>query len=125
VEGRPVPFTELVSLGGSRPMRGFLERRLLDRSAIVATLSYSYPIWTVLDGSVHYAVGNVFGEHLDQFDLRLLRHSFGIGFRGTARRDHVFEALLAFGTDTIYQGADLDTVRLVIGATDDFPLETK
>ncbi|MDP9149561.1 MAG: outer membrane protein assembly factor, partial [Myxococcota bacterium] len=33
---KPVPFTELVSLGGSGPMRGFQPGRLLDRSAAVA-----------------------------------------------------------------------------------------
>jgi hypothetical protein len=125
VDGRPIPFTELVSLGGSRPMRGFLERRLLDRSALVATLSYSYPIWTWLDGGVHYAVGNVFGKHLRDFDPRLLRQSVGFGFRGTGNRDNAFEFLVAFGSNTFFRGGGLDTFRLVIGARDDFPLETK
>jgi hypothetical protein len=124
-EDNEVPFTELVTLGGSRPMRGFLERRLMDRSAAVATLEYMWPIWVYLDGSMHYAVGNVFGERFESFDLGLLRQSFGVGFRGTGARDHVFELLVAFGTHTFDRGGRVDDFRLVIGASENFPLETK
>lgn len=125
IAGRPIPFTELVSLGGSRPMQGFLERRLLGRSALVATLSYTYPIWAFLDGGLHYAVGNVFDEHARDFDPQLLRQSFGFGFRGSGSRDNVFELLVAFGSETFFRGGGLDTFRFVIGARDDYPLETK
>src|SRR5204862_1704649 len=38
-----IPFTELVSLGGARPLRGFVENRLLDRSSAVALLEYTWP----------------------------------------------------------------------------------
>lgn len=115
-----IPFPELVSLGGSRPMRGFLEYRLVDRSSAVAEFDYTWPIWVWLDGSAHYAVGNVFGKHLEGFELDLLRSSFGLGVRANSARDHAFEVLLAFGTDTIEDGMGIDTVRFVLGAPHGF-----
>lgn len=118
--GAEIPFNELASLGGPRPMRGFLEGRLLGRSDAVAELDYQYPIWVWLDGAMHYAVGNVFGEHLEGFELELLRQSFGMGFRSTGNRDHAFELLVAFGTDTFRGGAEIENVRLVLGATSGF-----
>jgi hypothetical protein len=115
-----LPFTELASLGGARPLRGFLAGRLLDRSAIALQLDYQYPIWVWLDGAAHYTVGNVFGPHLDDFDTRLLRSSFGLGIRSTGSRDHVFELLAAFGTETFADGGEIESFRLVAGATSGF-----
>jgi len=119
-EGSTIPFTELASLGGPRPLRGFLEGRLLGRSDAVAQLDYQYPIWVWLDGAAHYAVGNVFGEHLEGLEPELLRQSFGMGFRSIGNRDHSFELLVAFGTKTFASGAGIEHVRLVVGATGGF-----
>ncbi len=115
-----IPFTELASLGGNRPMRGTLQYRLLDRSSAVAQLEYRWPIWVSLDGTAHYAVGNVFDEHLGNFDPALLRQSFGGGFRATGARDHSFEFLVAAGTETFDQGSNVDSIRFVFGATSGF-----
>lgn len=116
----PVPFTELVSFGGARPLRGFLENRLLDRSGIAARLEYRWPIWVALDGTAQYDIGNVFGEHLENFDVKKLRQSFGFGFRANGSRDHAFELLLAFGTDTIENDAKPENFRFVFGTTAGF-----
>lgn len=115
-----IPFSELVSLGGSRPMRGFLAQRLLGRSSAVAELSYRWPIWVSLDGEFVYNVGNVFGEHLEDFDLDKLRQSFGFGFSAAGSRDHTFELLLALGTETFEQGSSIDTFRFVFGSSAGF-----
>ncbi len=112
-----IPFHELVSLGGNRPMRGFLDRRLIDRSSAVAELSYRWPIWVSLDGELVYSVGNVFGEHLDGFAMEKLRQSFGFGFSAAGSRDHPFELLLALGTETFEQGSSIDTFRFVFGSS--------
>jgi Omp85 superfamily domain len=119
-DDRPIPFTELVSLGGSRPLRGFLARRLLGRSSAVGQIDYSWPIWVFLDGVVHYAVGNVFGERLSGFDVEKMRQSFGFGLRANSSRDHSFELLFAGGTDTFERGADLESFRFVFGSTAGF-----
>jgi hypothetical protein len=115
-----IPFTEQASLGGARPMRGFRERRLVDRSALVALAEYRWPVWVWVDGVLHYAVGNVFGRQLEDFRPPLFRQSFGLGLRVNSSRDHAFEALLAFGTRTFEAGGGVENVRAVLGATSGF-----
>jgi len=118
---RDIPFTELVSLGGNNaPMRGYLQDRLLGRSAAVATLEYRYPIYTFFDGSIQAAVGNVFGEHLAGFDPDLLRMSFTAGIRTVGDRDYSLDILVGSGTETFKQGAGIHDVRFVFGATRGF-----
>jgi hypothetical protein len=119
-EAAPIPFTHLASLGGARPLRGFGPRRLLDRSAAAATLRYVWPVWTELDGSVHTAVGNVFGPHLDGFQLSRLRASFGVGVVTATASDHPFEVLVACGTEPFESGASLLDVRLTAGTAANF-----
>ncbi len=120
IDGSEIPFNEQVNLGGDRPMRGFLEGRLIDRSSAVLRFDYTWPIWVWLDGAVHYAVGNVFGEHLEGFEAGLLRQSAGVGIRAVGSRDHVFEMLLAFGTEPFDEGAEPESLRFVFGATSGF-----
>jgi hypothetical protein len=115
-----IPFTEQTTLGGFRPMRGFLENRLIDRSSLVGRFEYSWPVWVWLDGTLQYDVGNVFGEHLRDFEFDRLRSSIGMGLRGTASRDHAFELLVALGTQTFEQGHSVDSIRLAFGATSGF-----
>jgi hypothetical protein len=119
-EDGQIPFSEQVSLGGARPMRGFLTGRLLDRSAAVGRFIYTWPVWVWLDGALGYELGNVFGEHLSGFELDKLRSSFGFGLRSNTSEDHLFELLLAFGTETIGDGMAVENVRFVLGATSGF-----
>lgn len=115
-----IPFTEQITLGGERPMVGYLAGRLVDRSSAVARLDYTWPIWVWLDGALHYELGNVFGERLQGFELDQLRNSFGMGMRASSSSDHVFELLLAFGTETFAAGSQVENVRFVLGATSGF-----
>ncbi|WP_437574737.1 BamA/TamA family outer membrane protein [Sorangium sp. So ce887] len=115
-----VPFTELVELGGGAPMHGFREGRLRGRSAAAATLEYRYPVWAFVDGTVQVAAGNVFSEHLRDFDLDLLRMSFVLGLRTSDSRDHSFDFLIGSATETFEQGASLQELRLMIGASHGF-----
>ena len=101
-------------------MRGFRPGAIIGRSALAATFEYRYPVWVFFDGSAHLSVGNAFGAHLDGFDGENLRMSFGLGIRSVGRRDTSFNALIAFGTETFAHGADIDTVRLVIGTNRGF-----
>jgi hypothetical protein len=119
----PVPFTELVSLGGdiTRPgvltMPGFFPGRLVDRSGAAATLEYRWPIGPFLDGSMQVAVGNVFGEHLDDFDVRLLRLSASLGIETDASPDSNFHILIGTGTETFEHGTQVDSFRLAAGVS--------
>lgn len=115
-----VPFTEQAHLGGDELMRGFLYGRLVDRSAAVARLEYRWPVWAEVDGSLHYAVGNVFGPHLEGIEAKLMRMSFGAGLRLRYEPDYSLHALIAFGSETFADGAAFDSVRVVLGATHGF-----
>jgi len=112
---RAVPFTQLASLGGGRTMPGFRTGRLNDRSALVATLRYSWPIWLSLSGSLQAAVGNVFGEHFAGLRAGRGRLSTALGLETNKNRDSVFQALVGFGTETFESGAKLDSIRFLIG----------
>lgn len=116
----PVPFTELVSLGGSAPMRGFWPGRLVDRSAAVLTARYRWPIWSFIDGAMEMALGNVFGEHLKEFDTSLLRLSGALGIGTVGSPDGSLELLVGFGTETFEHGGQVDSARIVFGTNRGF-----
>jgi hypothetical protein len=117
---RPIPFTELVTLGGSTFMPGFRPGRLYDRSGAVATLRYSWPIWVWLDGSLQAATGNVFGAHFEGFRAERSRFSAAIGIESRGSRDSIFQLLVGFGSETFESGAKLDSLRVVFGARSGF-----
>jgi len=122
---RPVPFTELVTVGGDiaspgafpAPMPGYFPGRLVDRSAAVATLRYKWPIGPWIAGSLQGAVGNVFDQHLEGFDTRLLRFSGAVGIESDSSPDSSFELLFGIGTETFEHGAQVDSFRLAVGIT--------
>ncbi|HEY4122356.1 MAG TPA: hypothetical protein VGM56_31025, partial [Byssovorax sp.] len=116
-----VPFDQLATLGGDgAPMHGFYQGRLLDRSALAATLEYRWPVWSFLDGSAQYAVGNVFGAHFSGFEPDLLRMAFSLGVRSTGSRDHSFNIMVGSGTETFKDGTTLNDFRFEFGATKGF-----
>ncbi len=117
---RPVPFNELVTLGGPNLMPGFRAYRLYDRSAVVATLRYSWPIWIWLNGSLQVATGNVLGPHFEGFRAGRGRLSTALGIESTGSRDSIFQALVGFGTETFESGAKIDSLRVVVGARSGF-----
>jgi hypothetical protein len=116
----PIPFTELVTLGGDRLMRGFFPGRLVDRSAAAATVRYRWPIAFVLDGSIQAAVGNVFGVQLEQVKPGLLRFSGAIGIETVGSTDGSFQALFGVGTETFDHGGQIDSIRFAIGTNRGF-----
>jgi hypothetical protein len=122
---RPVPFTELVAVGGDVPntgafpatMQGFYPGRLVDRSAAVATLRYKWPIGPWISGSMQAAVGDVFGAHLDGFDAKLLRFSGALGLESDRSPDSNFDIIVGFGTEPFERGATVDSIRLALGVS--------
>jgi outer membrane protein assembly factor BamA len=115
-----IPFTELVSLGGDQPMRGFFPGRLIGRSAAVLTARYRWPIWMWLDGSLVASVGNVFDEHLSGFQAGLLRFSGAIGLDTTFSTTSSIEVLVGFGTETFDNHATVNEARFAIGTSRGF-----
>lgn len=117
---RPVPFNELVTLGGPGYMPGFRPYRLYHRSAVVVTLRYAWPIWIWLNGSLQVATGNVLGPHFEGFRAGRGRLSTAIGIESSGSRDSVFQALFGFGSETFESGAKIDSFRFVVGARSGF-----
>jgi hypothetical protein len=116
----PVPFTQLATLGGGRSMPGLRAGRLYGQSAAVATLRYSWPIWLAINGSLQVGAGNVFGHHFEGLRLGRARLSTAIGLETHGSRDVIFQALVGFGTETFESGADLDSIRFVLGVRSGF-----
>jgi hypothetical protein len=116
----PIPFTELVSLGGDMPMRGFLPGRLLGRSSAVLTASYRWPIWMWLDGTLQAAVGNVFDEHLENFHPHLFRFSGAVGLESSFSQTTSIDVLVGFGTETVERGLSVTSARFLIGSSRGF-----
>lgn len=110
-----VPFPEQVTLGGDQLMLGYLRGRLVDRSAFVTNVEYTWPFWVFLDGVLHAAVGNVFGAHWQGMSARALRYSAGIGIRSKGVPASRLEALFAVGSEPFEQGGKVDSFRFVVG----------
>lgn len=110
-----VPFGELIDVGGAGPLSGFFPGQIRGFSAAALTVHYTWPIWVFLDAQLFFATGNAFGEHLEDFDLDLLRLSFGLALRPRLPGQNPFDMRLAFGTETYARGFDIVTVRFVIG----------
>ncbi len=120
LEDSNVPFTELVDVGGSAGLLpGFFPGQIRGFSAAGATVHYTWPIWAFLDAHLFVGAANAFGEHLTDFDLELLRLSFGLIFMPRVNGSELpFQLNMAFATDTFDRGADIDSFRFAIGATD-------
>ncbi len=109
-----IPFTELVTLGGDVWMPGYFPGRLVDRSAAVAQLAYTWPVGPKLDATMQADVGNVFGDHLQDFDPRLLRLSAAFGLEAHVG-DPPLQFLVGFGTEPIDRGLTVDSFRVMVG----------
>jgi hypothetical protein len=112
-----VPFTELIDLGDTGPLKGFVQGWVIGETAAAASLEYEWPIWVWLDGTLHIAAGNVFGPDFAGFELDAARLSTGLGIRTVSERDHGFGFILAMGTEPLRDGAEPDSLRLMFGGT--------
>jgi hypothetical protein len=101
-------------------MPGLRSGRLADRSSAVVDLRYTWPIWLALRGSLQAGLGNVFGAHFEGIRPGRVRLSTALGLETSGSRDNIFQALVGFGTETFESGAQLDSIRLVLGVRDGF-----
>jgi len=115
---QPVPFTDLVTVGGTEPFVGFLHGRLRDRSAIGAQLAWRWPVFAYLDGVAGVSFGNVFGAHLENFRWDDLRLAAELGVRTAAALGASnFQFVIGIGTEPFSQGLRLTSFSLVFGVT--------
>jgi hypothetical protein len=116
----PVPFTELATLGGDGPMRGYYPGRLVDRSLAAMAAHYTWPIGPWIGGTLEAAVGNVFDEHLQGFRPQRLRFSGDVGVSTVLGGDYPLEALFGVGSETFEQGGTIDSVRVTLSVNHGF-----
>ncbi|MCZ7684585.1 MAG: hypothetical protein M5U28_39770 [Sandaracinaceae bacterium] len=120
VNGSEIPFTELVELGGTQGLLpGYRPGHILGYSAVGLIADYTWPIWAFLDARLFVGTANAFGVHLEDFDVGLLRLTFGLALGPRVPDiDLPFEFNFAFATDTFEDGGSIDSFRLAIGARD-------
>ena len=112
----PVPFTELVMLGGNEPFAGYIQGRLRDRSALVAQLGWHWPVFSYLDGLLAVSVGNVFGPRLQDFSLDLLRLSAELGLRARGVGFSGFQFVIGMGTEP-FRNFSVSSFRFAFGVS--------
>jgi len=116
----PIPFTELATLGGDGPMRGYYTGRLVDRSAAAAAMHYVWPIAPWLGGSIETAVGNVFDAHLAGLRPGRLRFSGSLGLSTLGTGDYPIEIIVGCGSETFEHGGQVDSIHLSLSANHGF-----
>jgi len=115
---QPVPFNELVVVGGTEPFAGFMAGRLRDRSAAAAQLSWRWPVFDYLDGVVAVGFGNVFDKHLENFRWDALRGSFEIGVRTQPSFGRSsFQMVFGMGSEPFSRGFSINSFRFALGVT--------
>ena len=114
----PVPFNELVTVGGAEPFTGFKNGRLRDRSAIGAELSWRWPVFAYLDGVAAVGFGNVFDHHLSNFRWDLLRLNAELGLRTAAALGASnFQLMFGIGSEPFSQGLRITSFTAAFGVT--------
>src|SRR5262249_54531870 len=58
----PVPFSELVVLGGPDTLRGFRYGRFRNYSSLFAGFEFRWPVWMWMDAALFAEYGGVFGR---------------------------------------------------------------
>ncbi|MEO6951692.1 MAG: BamA/TamA family outer membrane protein [Polyangia bacterium] len=96
-DGSTIPFSELSTLGGSNDLRGFRVGRFRERSMLMATLEYRWPVWTWLDGALFADYGGVYGALFKGVDLKTLRPDVGFAFIAHADDKVIIRIQFAYG----------------------------
>src|SRR6185312_8319702 len=93
----PVPFSELIVLGGPDTFRGFRPGRFRDFSSAFAGLEYRWPIWMWMDATVFGEYGGVFGPAFQGFSIERMKPDVGAGVRLRSSDTFYARAQVAYG----------------------------
>jgi outer membrane protein assembly factor BamA len=77
----PVPFSELVVIGGPDDLRGVRWGKFRDNSGVLFTAEYRWPLWMWMDADVFTDAGGVFGTGWSGFRVEELHPDVGFGVR--------------------------------------------
>lgn len=77
-----MPLSQRFSMGGSETLRGYEDDQFRGNSMLKATLEYRFPIVKKVQGVLFTDNGYAWDKrHEDEFDLGLLKNSYGVGLR--------------------------------------------
>lgn len=93
----PVPFSELVVLGGPDTFRGFRPGRFRNYSSLFAAAEYRWPIWMWMDATIFTEYGGVFGRGFEGFSLERMKPDVGAGIRLRSSDSFFARAQVAYG----------------------------
>jgi Omp85 superfamily domain len=95
--GGPVPFSELVMLGGPDDLRGARVGKYRDFSSVLLSLEYRWPIWMWMDGSLFVDYGGVFGQGFAGISTVPMVTSLGGGIRLRTMSQFFARVQIAYG----------------------------
>lgn len=77
-----MPLSQRFSMGGSDTLRGYEDDQFRGNSMLKATLEYRFPIIKKVQGVLFTDNGYAWDKrHEEEFDLGLIKNSFGVGLR--------------------------------------------
>lgn len=77
-----MPLSQRFSMGGSDTLRGYEDDQFRGNSMLKATLEYRFPIIKKVQGVLFTDNGYAWDKrHEDEFDLGLIKNSYGVGLR--------------------------------------------
>jgi hypothetical protein len=114
-----IPFRELATVSPSW-LRGLPGGRVYGASAAAVIIDYQWPLAAWLDAHAHAGAGNVFEPYLGGFALRHLRGSFGGALTIAGLTNRHLGISLAFGTEPLGAGFDVDSVRFILEYSSDY-----
>ena len=93
----PVPFSELIVLGGPDTFRGFRPGRFRNYSSVFTGVEYRWPIWMWMDATAFAEYGGVFGRRFDGFGFDRMKPDVGAGVRLRSSDTFFARAQVAYG----------------------------
>lgn len=77
-----MPLSQRFTMGGSDTLRGYEDNQFRGNSMLKATLEYRFPIVKKVQGVLFTDNGYAWDKrHEDEFDMGLLKNSYGVGLR--------------------------------------------
>ena len=77
-----MPLSQRFTMGGSDTLRGYEDDQFRGNSMLKATLEYRFPIVKKVQGGLFTDNGYAWDKrHEDEFDMGLLKNSYGVGLR--------------------------------------------
>jgi outer membrane protein assembly factor BamA len=99
----PVPFSELIVLGGPDTFRGFRPGRFRNFSSLFTGIEYRWPVWMWMDATLFGEYGGVFGRRFQGFSFARMVPDVGAGVRVRSSDSFFMRAQFAYGWNDGWQ----------------------